>query len=221
MRGGSSRPTSLRRSPASAAMPAQTGSEPPSGTAERTHCRSSASRQSGPAYYSAARDRDLGSEGDGKAGSPISDWRRRQRAVMEGIITAEAQVAEGNGGHFTRPWRVSSGCPADAPVHIRPRPPSARYTPIANSRQAGTRKPPPASSGTERPYLDRLRQDPKSVGIRTERRECARSPWLPWSLSVQSTADPDACRSGLNCSVAARQKLWTARSCTARHGFPQ
>ena len=108
--------------------------------------------------------------GDGKAGSPISDWRRRQRAVMEGIITAEAQVAEGNRGHFTRPWRVSSGCPADAPVHIRPRPPSARYTPIANSRQVGTRKPPPASSGTERPYLDRLRQDPISVGIRTERR---------------------------------------------------
>jgi hypothetical protein len=23
-----------------------------------------------------------------------------------------------------------------------------------------------------------------------ERRECARSPWLPWSLSVLSTADP-------------------------------
>jgi hypothetical protein len=42
------------------------------------------------------------------------------------------------------------------------------------------------------------------------RRECARSPWLPWSLSVLLTADPDACRSGINCSVAARQKLWTA-----------
>jgi hypothetical protein len=35
---------------------------------------------------------------------------------------------------------------------------------------------------------------------RTERRKCARSPWLPWSLSVLSTADPNACRSGLNCS---------------------
>jgi hypothetical protein len=52
-----------------------------------------------------------------------------------------------------------------------------------------------------------------------DRRECARSPWLSWSLSVLSTADPDACRSGLNYSVGARQKLWTARSCTARHGF--
>jgi hypothetical protein len=52
-------------------------------------------------------------------------------------------------------------------------------------------------------------------------RECARSPWLPWSLSVLSTADLNACRSGLSCSAGARQKLCTARSCTARHGFPQ
>ena len=49
----------------------------------------------------------------------------------------------------------------------------------------------------------------------------ARSPRLPWSLSVLSTGHPDACRSGLDCSVGARQKLWTARSCTARHGFPR
>jgi len=119
--------------------------------------------------YSAARDRDLGSEGDGEAGSPILDWRRQQRAVMEGIITAEAQVAEGNGGTLPGHGACLPGCPADAPVHIRRRPPSARYTPIANARQAGTRESPPASSGTERPYLDRLRQDPISVGIRTER----------------------------------------------------
>ena len=32
---------------------------------------------------------------------------------------------------------------------------------------------------------------------------------------------PNACRSGLSWSVAARQKLWTARSCTGRHRFPQ
>jgi hypothetical protein len=41
------------------------------------------------------------------------------------------------------------------------------------------------------------------------------------SLSVLSTADLNVRRSGLNCSVAARQKLWTARRCTARHRFPQ
>ena len=34
------------------------------------------------------------------------------------------------------------------------------------------------------------------------RRECARSSWLPRSLSVLSTADLNACRFGLNCSVA-------------------
>jgi hypothetical protein len=41
---------------------------------------------------------------------------------------------------------------------------------------------------------------------RTERRECARSPWLRWSLSVLSTVGLNACRSGLDCSVVPRQK---------------
>jgi hypothetical protein len=53
------------------------------------------------------------------------------------------------------------------------------------------------------------------------RRECARSRWLPRSLSVLSTVGLNAYLSGLNCSVAPRQKLQTAGSCSARHGFPQ
>jgi hypothetical protein len=52
-------------------------------------------------------------------------------------------------------------------------------------------------------------------------RDCMRSPWLQGSLSVMSTVGLNAYRSGLNCPVAPRQKLLTAGSRTARHGFPQ
>jgi len=62
----------------------------------------------------------------------------------------------------------------------------------------------PTSSCAESPDLHGPCLDRHRASARAERRECARSPWLSWSLSVLSTADPDACRSGLNCSVAAR-----------------
>ena len=45
----------------------------------------------------------------------------------------------------------------------------------------------------------RVRQpSPKSPERAPYRRECARSPWLPWSLGVLSTAEPGAYRSGLS-----------------------
>jgi hypothetical protein len=50
--------------------------------------------------------------------------------------------------------------------------------------------------------------------VRVLRDSCSHSALL-------STADPNACRSGLGCSAVTRQKLWTARFCTARYGFPQ